>query len=536
MTKPARRRANTAKAAKSAKTPRRRAPAPPAPPPAPPPMTLDQETWRWALVATVGLTIIRLLVQRVSPLQLYPDEAQYWVWSRSLAFGYFSKPPLIAWIIAGTTAALGDAEPFVRAASPLLQGLAGLFVFAAGRKLYDPRIGLVGLLVYTLCPGVQIGSFVVSTDTPLCAGLAAALWLYAEIQTAQGRRRLFAAAGFGVALGLAFLAKYAAIYALIGVAAHLIALKDARRAWNWSAAALAILAFAVVVAPNLIWNATHGFATIADTAGEAAWNRHDLFNFAALGIFLGAQFGVFGPGPFAILVVGAVFLAWRRKLTAADALVLAWAAPPLIIVSVEAFISRANANWAAAAYAPGALLVAAWLVRWRAWRWTGVIVGGQALIAVVIIAGFVHPAFIDAVGASKALKGVRGWRELTAIIEERAQAESMAGPVSAVAVDSRYLYNEGLYYGRNYFGVEGAPPLRVWIAGRAPKNEAEVTAPLTVAIGQRVVAASWEGAETATMMKSFTTASDVQINAVGLDRKNSRRLDTFVGQGFVGRR
>ena len=27
---------------------------------------------------------------------LLPDEAQYWSWSRHLAFGYFSKPPIIA--------------------------------------------------------------------------------------------------------------------------------------------------------------------------------------------------------------------------------------------------------------------------------------------------------------------------------------------------------------------------------------------------------------------------------------------------------
>ena len=65
--------------------------------------------WRWALGATLGLTLVRLFVLRASPLQLYPDEAQYWVWSRSLDLGYFSKPPLIAWIIWLTTAALGDA-------------------------------------------------------------------------------------------------------------------------------------------------------------------------------------------------------------------------------------------------------------------------------------------------------------------------------------------------------------------------------------------------------------------------------------------
>jgi len=511
----------------------------PAPPPpnaeATPLMSLDQETWRWALVASLGLCFAHLFTQRLSPLQLYPDEAQYWVWSRSLAFGYFSKPPMIAWIIAGTTALLGDAEPFVRFSSPLFHTAAGLFVYGAGRKLYDGRVGLVGLLIYALCPGVQIGAFVVSTDSPLCAFLAAALWLYAELQDAAGRQRLIFAAGFGLALGLAFLTKYAVLYALISVALHLIASKTARRAWTWPAALLALAVFALVAAPNLVWNATHGFATVAHTATSAAWTGRDLFHLTALGTFLGAQLGIFGPAPFLILVVGAAVLAWRRQLTEADGLLLAWVAPPLVIISAEAFISRAYINWAAVAYVPGSVVVAAWLTRWKAWRWTGVILGAHALIAAILMATFVTPALADAAGASRALKGLRGWRDLVLLIEQRAQREAFTAPLTAVAVDDRYLYNEGHYYGRGYFGVQG-PPLVIWLPGPAPRNEAEATAPLTVANGRRVVGASFEGEFAEPMMKSFAKTTDREIDTVGLDRKDSRRLDTFLGEGFIGRR
>ena len=31
---------------------------------------------------------------------LFGDEAQYWIWSQNPDFGYYSKPPLLAWIIA----------------------------------------------------------------------------------------------------------------------------------------------------------------------------------------------------------------------------------------------------------------------------------------------------------------------------------------------------------------------------------------------------------------------------------------------------
>ena len=43
-----------------------------------------------------------------SELGLHGDEAQYWVWSKELSWGYFSKPPLIAVIIRSFGTLLGD--------------------------------------------------------------------------------------------------------------------------------------------------------------------------------------------------------------------------------------------------------------------------------------------------------------------------------------------------------------------------------------------------------------------------------------------
>src|SRR5258705_3289275 len=69
---------------------------------------------RGALLLTAGLTLARLVALFRTPLELYPDEAQYWLWSRTLAFGYYSKPPMIAWAIRAATSLGGDAEAWVR--------------------------------------------------------------------------------------------------------------------------------------------------------------------------------------------------------------------------------------------------------------------------------------------------------------------------------------------------------------------------------------------------------------------------------------
>jgi hypothetical protein len=49
--------------------------------------------WRATLLITAALTVVRLVALFATQLELYPDEAQYWLWSRTLDWGYYSKPP-----------------------------------------------------------------------------------------------------------------------------------------------------------------------------------------------------------------------------------------------------------------------------------------------------------------------------------------------------------------------------------------------------------------------------------------------------------
>src|SRR5437870_11106827 len=42
------------------------------------------------------------------PLDLAPDEAHYWHWSRHLDWSYYSKGPLIAWLIRGSCELFGE--------------------------------------------------------------------------------------------------------------------------------------------------------------------------------------------------------------------------------------------------------------------------------------------------------------------------------------------------------------------------------------------------------------------------------------------
>src|SRR5689334_11667584 len=71
-----------------------------------------EKVWAWRLAALfliVGISLLRVfyLISNC-PLDLAPDEAHYWQWSQHLDWSYYSKGPLVAYLIRLSTWLLGD--------------------------------------------------------------------------------------------------------------------------------------------------------------------------------------------------------------------------------------------------------------------------------------------------------------------------------------------------------------------------------------------------------------------------------------------
>ena len=74
---------------------------------------------------------------------LFVDEAQYWFWGQNLDLGYFSKPPLIGWVLRAVTDLARSSSPFwVRLPGPALHGITAFLLF-----LWIRRDGLTFLAV-----------------------------------------------------------------------------------------------------------------------------------------------------------------------------------------------------------------------------------------------------------------------------------------------------------------------------------------------------------------------------------------------------
>src|SRR5215472_3811431 len=316
-----------------------------------------QASYLLATVAVVaGLTFLRLVALRFSTVELYADEAQYWAWSQDLALGYYTKPPLLAWIIAAAGHVCGSDEWCVRAPAPLFYAATGLIAYAIGRQLYDERTGFWAALLTSLSTGVVFSARIISTDVPLLFFWALALWAYVNLlahvpakwtpvrrqehapnyessarSDSSGTERALAnpsrrwAVVLGAAIGLGLLAKYAMIYLLPGMALAALFSPRARLLWTRSDIWLALAVAALVVAPNIAWNVSNSFATFHHTGGLIVGEpvRPDLLR----GLnFLAAQFAVFGPVVFAVAFIE-TFRVGSRALREQDRILIAFLIP-----------------------------------------------------------------------------------------------------------------------------------------------------------------------------------------------------------------
>ena len=340
-----------------------------------------QSSYLLATVAiVVAITVVRLIGLRFSSVDLFYDEAQYWSWSRDLALGYYTKPPLLAWVIAAAEHVCGSDEWCVRAPSPIFHAATSITVYAIGRRLYDERAGFWAALLTVLSTGVVFSARIISTDVPLLFFWALALLAYAHLLAGPSRRW---AVVLGVSIGLGLLAKYAMIYFLPGMALAALFSKRARLLFAHSDVWLALLIATLVLAPNLAWNASNSFATFQHTGGLVIGEpvRPSLMRGLE---FLGAQFGVFGPIAFAVMVIATVRLG-SPALIEQDRILIAFFIPALAIVIGFAITVKAYENWAAVSFVSGVVVAAALLSRRNAgiWMWISVVIGIVTQVALI---------------------------------------------------------------------------------------------------------------------------------------------------------
>jgi 4-amino-4-deoxy-L-arabinose transferase-like glycosyltransferase len=399
-----------------------------------------------AAVILIVLTIVRLIGLRLSTVDLFFDESQYWAWSRELALGYFSKPPLLAWVIAAAEHVCGPSEACLRSPAPLMGLVTGLFAYGIGLRLYDARTGFWAAMLTAFGTGSVFSARIVSTDVPLVLFSAIALYAYVRLLQKPDWRW---ALGLGFAIGAGLLAKYAMIYVVLSLVLAAAFEKRARTMLAGPELWPALAAALVVVSPNLAWNAVNGFVTFRHAGANVSGELIEPSALRPLE-FLAAQFAVFGPVVFAVAIAamlraarsGAALWLWPQ-----DRILLAFAVPALAVVTVTASLVHAYANWAAASFIPLAVLAAAILVRRQLaiLLWGGLALGLWAQVTLIgadVVAASIRLPFL---AKPNPYFRTLGWNAYGRAVGQLARKHG----ILVIAADTRAEVASLLYYWRD---------------------------------------------------------------------------------------
>ncbi len=484
----------------------------------------DTSYRRNVLILIGVLLVARVIGLFLSPLNLHGDEAQYWAWSKDLDFGYFSKPPMIAWVIAASTSIFGDAEWAVRLSSPILHSVTAYMIFLTARLAYDGRTGFWAAAVFILMPAVWLSSGIVSTDVPLLLCWVTALHAWLHLRNGAGWPRVLQ---LGLAIGLGLMSKYAMLFFLPALVLTVLFDAPTRRALlNMRGVNVLILA-GLCVLPNIYWNITHDFATVTHTAANANLQDQIPFHPDELISFWVDQLAVFGPVTICLLVL-ALWAAMRKKLDDPSVWIALFVLSPLLIISFQALISRANANWAVTAYVAASILTAHFALnasnRMRLWLKGGVI--AQALISAVLVVILLVPAWTNAAGLANSVKRVRAWPQTVEILSKIAAQGHEDVPYEAIALDRRINFYDLVYY-----GLGETAPLKMWLYKSHPENHAELTQPLAAGDGPFLIINYHDNYEDE-LYADFVKLIALDPLDIDLGGGKRRQLKLWVGYGY----
>ena len=406
----------------------------------PPPAEAVPRSHRLAfLLLLAAQPLVRAALQQAAGLELHFDEAQYWDWSRHLDWSYYSKGPLAAWLIAASTAWLGDGEWQVRLPAWLAFDGFLIVTFLATREVSGSlRAAWWATSLAVSTPLLFLLGGVMTTDALLLPlwtlGLWGA-WRVAERGEPAGWYLLGAALGLGVLTKLSILL-------LPLFAAPLLFLSPGARATlgtvhPWAAGALAL----ALAAPVLGWNASHDWVLL----------RHDQGHLLGPGERGNLLELLLGQAAAALPLVAGVAIAalWRAPDGQGPRLLWGVSVTTLGLNALKAAWSKVQMNWPTPGYLGLLLLLGArapGLSRLRRNALRATMVLGLA------IAGLAHfPGIAGLRGARDPFAEMKAWRAPLAELAER------AGAVDFLLAPRYTLASELAFY------WPGRPP--VYLAG-----------------------------------------------------------------------
>lgn len=404
------------------------------------------------VLAAMVLFILRLgYLIWFCPYDLVPDEAQYWDWSRRLDWSYYSKGPVVAWLIAPSVHLFGITEWAVRLPAALASFAASLLLarFALSASGGNARAGWFAFLLFNLIPVFQGTAQFMTTDAPYYV-----CWITAAFAGWHMAKKETASVGWffllGVLIGLGVLCKYTMLLALPGILVYLFrhgVYSPKQRVTGLLAAIAGVLLLSLPIA---IWNAQRDWPTLAhligatrlpggDAPAHSGWPYNPLWTLS----YFVYPIAILGP-PAAFLLFRTLREAFAPQNRQSDfhkvtTYALYTAVPILVFYLLISSRTDVKLNWPVAGFTVFLIPLACFLAAHtqsntttrKLWHWTvGVGLASLLFIAfgkypLVAVQGLKLPGYT--VDIQPMLKRITGFKEL---------ANSVAAAASELAEDT----------------------------------------------------------------------------------------------------
>lgn len=376
----------------------------------------DSAPWQkrfWQLVAAVFIARIGVMLLFVNGADLAGDEAYYWDWGRRPDWCYFSKPPMIGWMMGVIGWLTGNAEWGIRLAALLLGTATLIIIHRIALVLFDARTAFLTALLVLLTLANAGLNLLLTIDAPLllCWTLGLLLFWFAAEKPACNTRWLALALviGTGTLSKQMMLAFPALMLVFAAVSREDRGLLRNPRMW------IAMVLGMAFIIPVLQWNQQHAWITLEHTKhhfdtqdlGFGRWISRTLEN-------VGLQALIYTPVTFVALVAAMMAAVRQRaKLTRPALFVLLACAPALACFAVLALRQRINPNWPAAFFVPAFVLAAAWMrgllpsTAHPGWQRWSLRVGGALVIIVHVALVVVFSTDLKSINKLASIRGMR---------------------------------------------------------------------------------------------------------------------------------